>query len=323
MTQSLRAKALTVAIASAAVFGFTAGTAQADVLATSMIQLDGFLLKKGPGGPVLDSSDFSFLTYTNTGDVSASFAGFAGASSPSGTGTPLDLALVCSGPSCGGPNSPPAGLTENGFQPLGSPGLLGNFAAADQNESGAPITGIGIGTPAKVESAAYIQIGYPNGGVASGTANNGLSGTFEFTLASATAIDLSFLANYYNEVYVSAGEVFPAFAQSRGNVSFTFRNLSAGGALVDTYAPTALNWNNALNAPLPGAFSISDSGVGVAFAHLTPVLTAGTLYQFSFSVQNLADGQRVVPEPGTLALVGLTLVGLGLTRRRLQRDVKA
>jgi hypothetical protein len=298
-----------LAVALSASLAISAQSAQADVLATSTLQLNNLLFSNATTGVTLDSSNFALLTYTNTGDVSSAFSGFASAGT-SGVGTPLDLPLICSGPSC-----PAPGLTPNGFEPLASP-PAGSFAAADQNELGFPISGLGTPVGADVESGSWGQIQTLVNGVATSTANNGLSGSFVFALNNSTAVDIDFLATYYHEVAITSDENFPTAAQSRARTNFNIINLSAAGALVFDWSPTDLNWNSSLNAPLPIDVSIPVGAIGQAFNNETPILTAGTLYQLTMTAETLADVQRI-PEPGTLALLGLALLGFGFARRKL------
>lgn len=325
-----RLKQTSLALAGAGLLALALpGMVHAGVQAQSIMQLDNFLLKDSAGA-VLDASDFGALLFTSTADIKATLGGTtvsdAGASA---AGAPINLLAA----TVGGP-----ALADNTFPVFPIPVTAGNnFAAADQNEIGSPITGLAVGTPASVASASYVSL--DGSGDGSAASNNGLNASFIFNLTGATSVTMEFDALAYLEAHTAAGEDFPANASADYKLEFTLEDLDSntivmnwtpdgvlngGGAgelgVTEASDPFSLNASRSRNAPFNGtsfigaALGTKNSGL---FSATTSVLTPGTAYQFTIRLNTLADAARV-PEPATLALLGIGLLGMGagMNRRR-------
>ncbi len=308
-----------LAVAIAAAIAATS-PAHADVMGSSMLSMTNFIIK-GSDGVQLDNSNFQYLTYTNTGTFSGSLTGTGGIGA-NGSGTPLNLLAQCAGSGCGA-----LALGDNTFPKLAPPPVPGNYVAADQNEKGAPITGLGLGTSATVQNAAYTGL-TTGSAISHGQSTNNLQGTFKFKLAQATGVSLSFDADAFIMASVTAGELFPGFATASYQMDFSLINNDTG-ATVFTYSPDLFagvpNGTGvktvSVNAPRFTDLTRSfDTGGPVAFSSTTAALNNTNEYQISFRMQTNVDAQREAPEPGTLSLLGLALVGGGyFTRRRAMR----
>lgn len=333
-----KAAALTVAIAAG--LGFVSA-ANANIVATSVLEVTNFLIKKGAGGAsgilsaVPVTGDIGIGGVTDNGTNSASLTGFATVNNPgtlSGGGS-LDILQACVGGPC------PA---ENNFAHTVPP-TASHLVRADSELFGTPIDGLPGPLGATAKTVAEVLL--TGDGVGDGDSDLGLLTTFTFTLPAPTIFNLSFNAELYLRAFQSTDlqPNFQSSASATSKLTFTITNLftgaqvfswapngalsAAAGAIGGTELADGHNLNTTITAALPiSPFNNIVRDVGVtSFAadtdllptevEVAPGVFVDILYQFDISHVVGANGKQV-PEPGTLLLIGAAIAGLGLTRRQ-------
>jgi hypothetical protein len=304
--------------------------ASAGVLGVADLAITGLALVTANGNvPIIGG-----ITVTGdqrTGAAAANYNGTtavgAGPSSITDNGTTVDVKYRCAGPDC----AAAASLYSVGGQAVGTtdaqpennlhthisvPTL--NYALGDMVIAGTAISGPGANGLTRADSSVA---GPTNKGGASGTINNGVEArsTTTFTVgtpggATTTTpgpIDAQFVLNYdvFRKAFVDA---LDGNGIATAGTTFVLELSSNDSTFVDLrFAPTALN----------GTFSsFSNDGnkefsqVGQAFSDVR-TLRSGFTYTVTVTQSSISSASEI-PEPASVLLVGLSLLGLGVARRR-------
>lgn len=297
-------------LATACIAVSAAGGAQAGVLAQASLTVENFRLLHA-NGAAFKSSDFKSLTGMNSASAQASLNGQAVAAPAQnftlGSVTP-DIAHQF----LGTPSPPRA---ENDFSPFADPlPLPGTFGYADQHMRG-NIVGIN-GRPAGALMQTRADASLQTNGTASGASNVGTMTSFKFKLNKAEALTFSFDATPFTQTYATA----PASTAAMARVTWTLNLIDELGISVFTLAPGAINSLSNLNRAdnFPGLTTYAPGKL--SFLASTGVLLADANYQLTVSQTALADTLHAVPEPASLAIMGLGMGTLALSLRRSRKQ---
>jgi len=295
-----------------------------EAMGQSVRKLNNFGFYNNTTGNILNAqTDFTLFTALDNASVSATLngttitqTGNAIAASP-----PTNFVQKCLG-ACG--------FVEDDYTFNSAP-VTGTFSRSDMQLIGVAVAGIPVNlvgpgfepSPAGSRLVAETQISGSGSGNAQTTSGTG--GTFRFSPVVGLQVRFDFSADDW--LYAIVNPQFDAFASN--SLSFTLRNITTGldvfrwapdGQLGVIFGGTELKDPCSVNNTVSANFTLPGIPVSAAclgdFSALTPVLVAGDLYQLSFAETTTAGATVQVPEPGSLALVGAALAGLGLARRR-------
>jgi len=301
-------KLTSLVLVSSVMFG--ASGAMADGIATAYLAINDFKFTTS-GTKVLVGTDITFNSpVINVGDTNANLNGGSESHTGSAAATAgaLDIISSCVG-ACTYVDNSFSYLTK----PMGTP--AGSYSLGDAHLTGASVDFPGFPLP-DVTARTLAETALSSGShVGSSPGNNlGITTNFTFIADSTMTVDISYSADAYVRAYLSS-DVMGINALAFTTFTVTILNTTTGSNVL-THAPTELNAGAARTATIPGQdfeYVLAGFGVSDSFA-----VVKGNTYQLSINHVSATDAE-VIPEPGSLAILGAGLLTMGLIRRRKRR----
>jgi hypothetical protein len=332
--EKIKMKLTKIAMAFAALAIAGAGTAQADSFAEASINLTNFKLLNSTTNTVLKSGvDVTVTAGSNSasasGNINTAFAppiscdsqlsGTTTGACTSGTGQAGPGGAILFNSTSAGPDGVAQGAASPN-PPINTvnPANGKTYSYGSYSLNGAVID-LGIG-PIGVNATSLAQIDLgPKVNPVDGNAASNLGSNTSFDMVASSSLTAHFVLDYTTNFLASVinpyGSSDTANAGSSWTLTITDKGTNGlGNTLAAIFTPGFLNTSVGTKAGnSPGV--LSGSGTNVSLINLLTntadfSLVQGDKYNFSITSQRFAFGHRDVPEPGSLALLGIGMVGL-------------
>lgn len=318
-----------IAASVAALAAVAAAPAHAGALAMSDLNIYGLYLSDPAGNAIFANTSIQVLTEQRTLSNSANYNGLSGAGSGSDSvfnvGEMLDRAAVCVGPSCGSiAGALYGGNIENNATTHVGPIPTHNYALGDAYISGSALGGVGPTVISGLTRSDAMAAGPTNkGGSAANLINAATLGS-TFTVGTSFAGNIAVEGNAYFNVWVDdiLGQKQSASATMSWSITVTCDGpidpsgttdcaSFNGGSTEYKFAPAEFNINRTTTRS-SNNFTAAFDGKKVSNSLN---FVAGNQYTLTIGQSTLANVSSL-PEPASLALVGLAIAGLGVASRR-------